>query len=139
MKGGEWGTIPYHLHTADITKPFKVVSADESVEDKFDIVTAWEVLEHIEEKDLDILFDNITRHLSDGGYFICSIAFFRDENLLTQVINHKTLKSKEWWENYVENKGLKIVTDHPFQPEDMVIGNGIGLKEWHPEMDLECT
>ena len=59
-----------NLFTCDITKPFEVLSNQQPVQ--FDLITAWEVLEHIPPTSLDQLFRNIAGHLRSGGYFIAS-------------------------------------------------------------------
>lgn len=59
-----------NLFTCDITKPFRVAVNGEPA--KFHLTTMWEVLEHIHERDLKQLFDNICTHLAAGGYFVAS-------------------------------------------------------------------
>ena len=72
-KMAEWATCPWHLLTADITQPFTIVdNADRPV--LFNVVTAWEVLEHIPEAGIPVLIENVLRHLGDGGgFFIASV------------------------------------------------------------------
>jgi len=60
------------LFTCDITKPFTLLNKENQVQ-KFDAITAWEVLEHIYMGDLDTLFANINNHLSENGIFFGSI------------------------------------------------------------------
>src|SRR6185295_10711220 len=50
-RSGDWATIPYHLFTCNIVKPFRVLRANGRPA-RFTVVTAWEVLEHIPERDL---------------------------------------------------------------------------------------
>jgi len=59
-----------NLFTADITKPFAVLEAGKPLQ--FDLITAWEVLEHIPQKDMEQLFGNIITHLKPGGFFVAS-------------------------------------------------------------------
>jgi len=59
-----------NLFTCDVTKPFKLTTQDKPAQ--FNLVTMWEVLEHIPTPDLPQLFSNITAHLAPGGYFIAS-------------------------------------------------------------------
>lgn len=59
-----------NLFTCDITKPFKITEGGRPA--PVHLVTMWEVLEHIQERDLKQLFDNITAHLASGGYFVAS-------------------------------------------------------------------
>src|SRR3954466_16367742 len=50
-----------NLFTCDITKPFELLNHEAPL--KFDLITAWEVIEHIGTADLDQLFRNITTRL----------------------------------------------------------------------------
>jgi len=66
-----WATMAgTHLFTCDITKPFQLNSS--AAPARFHLITMWEVLEHIHERDLPQLFDNVIKHLEPGGYFIAS-------------------------------------------------------------------
>lgn len=77
-----------HLFTCDITKPFALSC-------QFNLITAWEVLEHIEERDLPQLFRNIDDHLLPGGYFIASTTSAPD--IQGGVDLHRTkLSNAEW-------------------------------------------
>jgi SAM-dependent methyltransferase len=127
----EWDNCPHHLMTGDLTHPF-------AIRDRmghslvFNLVTAWEVLEHIPEKSVPVLVRNVSSHLSPGGYFIGSVDTAPDGDPLTGAVYHQTLRSKEWWlEQFVE-AGFVEVTDHPFVVEDYVRGNGLSLKDWDP-------
>ena len=102
----EWGTIPAHLFTADITKPFCVyhqAAAGAGERILFDVISAWEVMEHIQERDLPALFANIRDHLAPGGLFVCSIAQFPDGDY------HVTLQPRDWWERKFREAGLSPV------------------------------
>lgn len=85
----EWGRYPDNFFTADITKPFRLVEHEQHV--GFDVVTAWEVMEHIAEGDLPQLLDNVRNLLSPEGLFICSISEQRGQF-------HKTVKKPKWWD-----------------------------------------
>ncbi|MDH5524512.1 MAG: class I SAM-dependent methyltransferase [Desulfobulbaceae bacterium] len=98
LKLGEWENIPSHLYTADITKPFHFTA--ENKRQKFHLVTAWEVLEHISEADINTLINTIKENLYAGGFFIASVACFPDPPY------HVTVKPKEWWAQKFENAGF---------------------------------
>lgn len=85
------------LFTCDITKPF-VVSLD-GERARFDLVTAWEVLEHIPERDLGVLFDNILGHLKPGGLFIASTAQHSDIHEGRDL--HVTRMSNAEWHHWI--------------------------------------
>lgn len=84
-----WKTIPHHLFTCDCRKPFQLLFGNENM--KFDIITAWEVMEHFAEKELDGVFANIINHLDDGGLLMVSIPAFEDGP------RHRIVKNKRWW------------------------------------------
>lgn len=88
-KRAEWATIPDNLFTADITKPFFIV--EEGITGLCDMITAWDVLEHIQEVDLGVLITNIRNNLKTNGLFVATIATFEDHP------HHVTLKEKDWW------------------------------------------
>ncbi|MCE0484488.1 MAG: class I SAM-dependent methyltransferase [Methylacidiphilales bacterium] len=129
---GEWGNIPRHLFTGDITKDFTVVDAAAQPV-SFDVITAWEVLEHIAEEDIDGLLQRIARKLRPEGYFICSIDLLPDGNPLTGAVYHKTLRPAAWWRDKFQGQGFTICTNHGFAMEDFVRGNGSSLKDWVPD------
>jgi 2-polyprenyl-3-methyl-5-hydroxy-6-metoxy-1,4-benzoquinol methylase len=131
MRSGEWDTIPFNLFTCDLTKPFQVSFAGRPVQ--FDVITAWEVLEHIPDAVLTGMIDSIALHLKPGGFFIGSVDMLPDGNPLTGAVYHQTLQPASWWEKRFGERGLTKVTKHPFTTQDMVRGHGRSLKDWSPE------
>lgn len=131
LRSGEWDTIPYHLFTCDITEPFEISDADNQ-RVKFDVITAWEVLEHIPTEKITLLLANIKRHLAPNGIFVGSVAQFPDGNPLTRAVYHVTLQPKSWWLMQFASIGLEEEKKHPFEARDYVRGHGLGLKDWDP-------
>ena len=86
-----------NLFTCDITKPFKLTDANQPVQ--FHLITMWEVLEHIQEKDLAQLFTNISTHLAPGGYFIASTT--SEPDIHDGVDLHQTKWSNDQWVQWV--------------------------------------
>lgn len=98
-KRAEWNSIPDNLFTANIIKPFHLV--DENNEKViFDVISCFDVLEHIHEEDLPGLIQNIKSQLRKDGYFIASIAEFEDKDY------HVTLKPSDWWCDLFKQYGL---------------------------------
>jgi len=65
----------YHnknLFTADFAKPLQIQFHGRS--HKFNVITAWEVMEHFKQEDLSTVFTNIVSHLTPGGIFACSVS-----------------------------------------------------------------
>lgn len=117
----EWRLLRNNLFTCDITKPFSLVSKDGNECKKFDVITAWDVLEHIAAEDLKQLFTNISNHLADDGIFVASIACWDDIDPKTEVNWHVTVKPKEWWQERFQEFGFEEL-DGVFDVEDMARG-----------------
>ncbi|HLY75873.1 MAG TPA: class I SAM-dependent methyltransferase, partial [Planctomycetota bacterium] len=131
LKTGEWGLCPLHLFTCDLTHPFRLLDRDGRPM-MFDIITSWEVLEHIPEGAVGTLIASISNHLAQGGIFVGSVDTDPDGNLLSGATYHVTLKPKPWWLEAFARGGLIEVFDHPYRIEDFVRGNGLGFKDWDP-------
>lgn len=106
----EWRLLGNRLMTCDITKPFLLKNIDGAIQ-KFDIITAWEVMEHIHEEDLQQLFENIKMHLAVNGMFIASIANWDDIDPVSGVNWHVPTHSYEWWKEKFESAGFLVCTE----------------------------
>lgn len=130
---GEWGTIPQHLLTCDVTKPFRLTSRTAGAPLQFDAITAWEVMEHIPEDRIAPLMKNVELHLAPGGWVLFSIATFLDWSPSTGVAWHRTVQPREWWEATFAKLGFTPCANHPFGPYDWLRGSGNGRYDWKPE------
>jgi len=93
-----WATIPKNLFTADVTKPFTITKDKLPV--KFDVITAWEFFEHIEESDLGGVMENIDKHTRWGSQLICSVSNFPSPHMGVDL--HRTKKNKDFWIHWFE-------------------------------------
>ena len=93
FKRAEWAVIPDFLFTCDISKNFKLFQDEKLL--KFDLITSWEVFEHLKEGDIDLLIENVKNSLEDKGIFIGSISNFPSPNNGLEL--HQTQRPKEWW------------------------------------------
>ncbi len=100
-----WGRIPERLFNADITEPFHFIDEDTNKKFKFDVISAWDVMEHLFEDKLPGFCDNLKDNLKSDGYFVCGIADFEDEGY------HVTIHNKEWWIDMFDRNGLALVSD----------------------------
>jgi len=116
----EWRLLGNRLQTCDITKPFSLRNSAQQIQ-QFDIITAWEVLEHIAEADLPQLFENIKKHLTKKGYFVGSIANYDDIDPESGVNWHVTVHPYDWWEQKFMEADFQICTED-FSPYDMARG-----------------
>lgn len=133
---GEWALIPDRLFTADITKPFHIVNEDLTPR-LFDLVTAWEVLEHIGVEEINGLLDNVSRHLRPSGIFAASVATFEDFDSTTGAVFHVTVRNRQWWIDLLSSRGFQIL-DGLFAIEDFPRGSGNPLAhDWNARTNPE--
>jgi predicted TPR repeat methyltransferase len=124
----EWRLFPDRLFACDITKPFRLLGGDrQSI--RCDVVTAWEVLEHIADSDLPALFENVRNHLADGGLFVGSVTTLPDGDPATGAVYHRTVQLRPWWERRFQELGMRLETAHPFDPADFCRGTGNGWSD----------
>jgi len=71
----------------------------------YDLVVAYDLLEHLEEKDIDKAIDNI---YVLGEDFVFSICFEGDKNYPLDP-THKICKPRQWWEDKLKSHGFKIM------------------------------
>ncbi len=86
-----------NLFTCDITKPFQIRTHGKPA--LFDLITMWEVLEHIAETDLPQLFTSILDHMAVGGYFVASTTSVPD--VQNGVDLHQTKWSNAKWREMI--------------------------------------
>lgn len=88
------------LFTCDITKPFTVLWGEE--ECQFDVITAWEVLEHIPMDDLPNLVERMASMLTEGGYFIGTVSH---EPFMWEGVNlHVSAMPIQEWEKLLSRR-----------------------------------
>lgn len=124
----QWRWLKDRLATCDVTKPFSVMNGSGS-QASFDVITMWEVLEHIRECDLPQLFKNIRDHLSPRGLFCASVATFECSDPVTGAVWHVTIRPREWWEEKLRAAGLEPV-EGLFHTRDFPRGSGNGAQDW---------
>ena len=108
FKRAAWASIPDFLFTCDIKENFTVLEDGKKL--LFDVITAWEVMEHIKTTDLPKLIKNIKNHLLPSGIFIASISSL--PHLVNGVNLHQTVQSKNWWLKLFKKSGLFQLQKH---------------------------
>ncbi|MEW6329835.1 MAG: class I SAM-dependent methyltransferase [Pseudomonadota bacterium] len=111
-KRAEWLTIPGFLFTCDITGNFDVLLKNNKGESRltFDVVTSWDVIEHIAEEDLAKVAENVKKHLNPGGFWILSVS--PHEEIINGVRLHQTVQPKEWWINKFKQLGFENLDEY---------------------------
>ncbi len=101
------------VFVADVTK-------DKS-KDKFDLICVYDILEHIEEKDLQTALKYIVDSSTEKATFFFSIPFLGNR-FLHEDSTHKIFQSKEWWIEQIQNAGIKIKeTPNRFNYKEMTL------------------
>lgn len=127
---GEWTTVPFSLFTCDVTGNFELLmDKGDSLEPvRFDVVTCWELMEHIAESDLDKMIANTAKHLAPGGLWIMSIATVKD--VIDGVNLHQTVRPKSWWiEKFKQHKLEHLEEFVDYFNTQFVRGPKYGAKE----------
>ena len=102
-------------------KSFELDFTNQNIEvNDFDIITAWEVIEHVPYEKLEFMFNNIYKALKTGGVFIFSTPNY--DSPLIKILDfysvampfHYTILSEKWLDKYIpENTKFKIIKkDH---------------------------
>ena len=107
----------YHnkmLFTCDVAKPYTVSMDDAQYE--CNMVTAWEVIEHIHPDNLNMFFTNISNHLENNGVFVGSIST-NVEIIEGHVLHQSVFSEADWYERFPEIlSGTNLVLyQYPFQ------------------------
>lgn len=102
---GSWPKLGFkRLFTADICKPFTInLHGAQMV---FDVITAWDVLEHLQDYEIPGALKNINNHLRDDGICMFSIATIGDN--VQGVELHKTIMSRNEWEKTFKANGFEV-------------------------------
>ncbi|MBU3071657.1 class I SAM-dependent methyltransferase [Aestuariicella sp. G3-2] len=125
---GYWNYIDF-LHTCDTSKPFKFYDVN-GKQIKFDVISMWEVFEHIPEELCGQVVREIVHNLSDEGFFVGSISKLEYVNSESGKPYHVTLKPKSWWDKLFEENGLKVMNS-PFAHEEYCRGVGGSYQDVH--------
>jgi len=127
----EWRLLRDTLFTCDVTRPF-ALGRGEIETFKFDVISAWEVLEHLTAEGVEGLFANLARHTRPGSIFACSISqvdggFTEDGTPL-----HQTLEPLPWWQERAAKHGFDVLDSDAFLPLDFARGNGNSSVYYRP-------
>lgn len=91
-------------------------------ENNFELVTALDVLEHLEYDGLDNAINNLIR--ASNKYILTSIPYKDDPNYYLDK-THKICETKDWWRKKFEDKGLKYIE----VPENWIFRNQLMIFE----------
>jgi hypothetical protein len=100
-----------NLFTCDISKPFSILWGDHTA--YFDLVTAWEVLEHLTEDELVQLFTTVRTHIKTNGMFLVTIGYKPNPIPGTSLDHHVTQMGELQWIQFLSKYWR--VSKYPFE------------------------
>jgi len=117
----------------DLSKDFTILNEKDEIQ-KFDLITSWEMIEHLHPNDLNLFFKNMYKHLKDDGVFLGSIALFPDvrdafgrhqamrdyDKTTEQFVLHQSVFCEEYWKNNIL-KDYKVC-EYPFRDDNYKCG-----------------
>jgi cyclopropane fatty-acyl-phospholipid synthase-like methyltransferase len=74
----------------------------------YDLVIAYDLLEHISEEDLERAIYTLKYHAYNGGYILISVPMIGDPNLYKDT-THKIFWTRAQWEEKLRENNLKII------------------------------
>lgn len=101
-----------NLFFCDISRPFQIcnVQTDRVEIQRFDLITAWEVFEHIPVERIDTVLQNIHEHLSDHGFFVGTVNIGNETSSGREMhVNIRPIA--EWYKHFSK---YFIVEEYPF-------------------------
>lgn len=133
----EWRLLKNCLFTCDIGKPFDILDQDGNPA-QFDIVSAWEVFEHIPQDGVPQLMRNIEKMLAPGGYLVGTVSQTDDHEPESGVSLHLTTMPAEWWYGQGANAGL-VRIDGVFETCDLARAYGNPPLPWYSNWNCEMS
>lgn len=127
----EWRLLRENLFTCDISK-FFTLTQNGSTPFMFNVVSAWEVLEHLTKEGVDGLFCNLNRHMHTGSILACSISQAEGGFTDDGIPLHQTIEPLVWWEEIGGRHGFELMKNSPFARFDYDRGNGNPSVYYHP-------
>ena len=101
------------LFTCDITKEYQVMNNNEPF--KAQLITAWEIVEHIHPNDLEMFFNQIAKHLAPNGIFVASVSTKSD--VIDGVVLHQSVFGEtEWIFNILTDEGALRGSNLKYHP-----------------------
>jgi len=128
LNKGYWKYLK-NLDTCDVTKKFEFIKENKA-KLNFDIITMWEVFEHIPEDLCPNVLKNVYFNLSNDGLFVGSISRLEYINSRTGIPYHVTLKDLNWWRELFNANGFELINSE-FRHEEYCRGVGNRYQDQH--------
>lgn len=108
-----WKAHPSNFFHCDVRQPFQLYVDEQPA--KFNVISAWEFLEHIEKAYLPTIFDNVQKHLAEDGIFVCSVSSI--PCVVYGISYHVTVEDQTWWDEQFTKANFDII-ESPFEHKE---------------------
>jgi SAM-dependent methyltransferase len=119
----EWRHLHDRLFTCDVTRPFELIDSDSGRRMAFDLITAWDVMEHFSPAHLHQVFENVRAHLGPSGLFVGSVSTRPALAAPDGTNYHGTVRPKTWWVEAFRDHGFEWREDGSFGHASFARGN----------------
>lgn len=101
-----------NLFTCDVSRDYTIKNNGQLYQ--CDLISAWEVLEHISTDRLPTFFDNIHKHLKSGGVFLGSASNHSDTGRGSLELHQSRFTYDQWVNKYFPQDKFAVVK-YPFE------------------------
>jgi len=127
------------LFTCDLSKPYQIQENGKPL--KFDVISTWDVLEHIHPDSVDLALQMVANHLEEGGIFLGNVALFSSlgHGNTPEIEYHQSVFPREWWAEKI-SKYFSIIK-YPVFEHNRPSGGGhyVFAGSKYPEKKLRKT
>lgn len=119
----EWPALYLkNIFSCDVSRDYTVLLKESDGEPNLfecDVISAWEVIEHIFTDRLPSFFENIRKHLKIGGHFYGGVC--QAGSQIGPLVYHNSVFPKDHWKTQILNHlyGLELA-DYPYPPQNAV-------------------
>jgi 2-polyprenyl-3-methyl-5-hydroxy-6-metoxy-1,4-benzoquinol methylase len=119
-----FGLEPYMENFADDDAAYTGYrSAQDAETRRYDVITCFEVLEHLDEKETDFFLGFVERALAPGGRLVVSVPIMYGPVLVPKALNAKYVKKSDWSYSIFEMVRAVLLMDVPRDPGGLYLNH----------------
>lgn len=127
LQAQSWNRFPGHFLHADVSYPFQVRLGNQPA--MFDVISAWEVPEHIHPARVPQFLRNVKKHLMPLGIFVGTISTVPCDH--QGYSYHQSVHPADWWARTFAENGLRMQGTLPDEARARWDGGGFCFVAQH--------